>query len=73
MDLVYSTILGIDPKNLGSMQSILQDLSNMVPAQGNGLQAVKVTREGPDSEHGYIWMVTFLGDGDDYSSGSGEQ
>jgi hypothetical protein len=64
---VYTPALGVDPQNLGSMQSILQDLSNMVPARGNALQAVQVTREGPDAEQGYIWLVTFLGDGDDYS------
>ena len=69
ISLVYTPALGIDPQNLGSVQSILQDLSNMVPARGNALQAVQVTREGPDAEHGYVWLVTFLGDGDDYSVG----
>jgi hypothetical protein len=48
------------------MESILQDLSNMVPVREQGLEAVKVTRTGPASDGGYVWTVTFLGDGDDF-------
>ena len=64
--LVYSQTAATTPKNLGSMESILQDLSNMVPIRELGLEAVKVTRTGPATDGGFVWAVTFLGDGDDF-------
>jgi hypothetical protein len=64
--LVYSQTAATTPKNLGSMESILQDLSNMVPIRELGLEAVKVTRTGPATDGGFVWTVTFLGDGDDF-------
>jgi len=64
--LVYSQTASPNPKNLGSMESIIQDLSNMVPVREEGLEAVMVTRTGPASDGGYVWTVTFLGDGDDF-------
>jgi len=64
--LVYSKESAPAPKNLGSMESIIQDLSNMVPIRELGLEAVMVTRTGPATDGGYVWTVTFLGDGDDF-------
>ena len=52
--LVYSQTAATTPNNLGSMESILQDLSNMVPVREQGLEAVEVTRTGPASDGGYV-------------------
>merc|ERR1712166_558481 len=65
--MVYSQTAATTPKNLGSMESLLQDLSNMVPVRELGLEAVEVTRTGPAADGGYVWIVTFLGDGDDFN------
>ena len=67
--LVYKAVAVSPPTNLGSMQSILQDLSNMVPVREQAIEAVHVTRTGPAADGGLLWKVTFLGDGDDFQLG----
>ena len=64
MVVLYGLMTINKKKNLVTM--VMTILQLLVPVREEGLEAVMVTRTGPASDGGYVWTVTFLGDGDDF-------